>query len=441
MPPETSLVRRVAWGSALGASAAALVAALSTSALGAFLLLGAEDRRLQEAAVILSAIIAETPEHLTKAVDDEENEIAHSGIVLVAFSEDGRFLAGDQRVALPMSIGCADDERVPLRVCRTPPSAGIVAVAASPRSLAAPMLAIAALAAAVLAGLVGLLTSFPVARWLIAPLSRLRQSIAEIDIETGLPASLGPTEHVLEVDALRETLRLLIARVGLALDQAHRFAASAAHELRTPLSAVSAELELLAESTTIDETRTDLLRAQRKIAGLATLVERLLILATPRRASTDDSEIVSLRDLLEDVVAMLPAADRERIRTSEGDAVLKGDAVLLATMASNAISNGLKFGHHVTTEVRNEDGLAILQIDDDGPGIPVDERERVFDPFFRTDDALRRRLPGHGLGLALIRHIAQTHGGDASFGTHPHGGARLEIRLARAERASATPSG
>lgn len=145
---------------------------------------------------------------------------------------------------------------------------------------------------------------------------------------------------------------------------------------------MSTELELLAESTQIDEARSDLLRAQKKLSDLAVLVVRLLILATPRRTSADESEIVSIRDLLEDVVATLPAADRERVRTSKGDALVKGDAVLLATMAGNMISNGLKFDEQVTTEVRIEGGLAIIQIDDDGPGIAIGERERVFEQRF-----------------------------------------------------------
>src|SRR5690606_4923847 len=168
---------------------------------------------------------------------------------------------------------------------------------------------------------------------------------------------------------------------------------------------------------------------QQKLLELAVLVERLLILSVLVRSAADAHEAVSLRDLLEDVVEALPSADRARVELSESDALVHGDAVLLGTMATNAIANGLKFGSAVTTGVSIVDDEAVVHIDDDGPGIEGESRERAFEPFFRSSEALRQRVPGHGLGLALIRHIAETHGGEAAFVDKPTCGARLEIRL------------
>ena len=169
--------------------------------------------------------------------------------------------------------------------------------------------------------------------------------------------------------------------------------------------------------------------AHQKLAELLVLVERLLILSVPVRSATDAHEIVSLRDLLEDVVKSLPKNDRSRVALSEGDALVRGDATLLGTMVANAIANALKFGSGVTTEVSLVEGVAVLHVDDDGPGVDAAERERAFEPFFRSSEALRRRIPGHGLGLALIRHIATTHGGSAMLVDKLTPGARLEIRL------------
>ncbi len=194
-----------------------------------------------------------------------------------------------------------------------------------------------------------------------------------------------------------------------------------------------AELELLAESLTDSERRSDVLRAQQNLAGLGVLVEKLLILSVPRRAPTDAHEIVSLRDLLEDNVAALPAPERGRVELSEADALVKGDAVLLGTMVANALANALKFGNQAVAGLHISGNKVIIHVDDDGPGVDATDRERAFEPFFRSSDALRRRLPGHGLGLALIRHIARTHGGDALFVDKPDRGARLEIRLPVAE--------
>jgi two-component system sensor histidine kinase TctE len=285
--------------------------------------------------------------------------------------------------------------------------------------------------------------SRPISRAVVAPLTRLRERIAVLDVDAISKADLGADEHIIEVDALRHTLGQLIVRVDRSLSEAHRFAANAAHELRTPLTSVRAELELLVEGMTeerglegaregrgVEGAREGALAAQQKLADLAVLVERLLILSVPARSMVDAHEIVSLRDLLEDVVEALPRSDAARVALSDEDALVRGDAALLHTMTSNAIANGLKFGHRVTTELTLQGDEAILHVEDDGPGIDPQERERVFEPFFRSPDALRRRLPGHGLGLALIRHVAQTHGGQASFAERTPGqGTRLVIRL------------
>ena len=75
------------------------------------------------------------------------------------------------------------------------------------------------------------------------------------------------------------------------------------------------------------------------------------------------------------------------------------------------------------------EGVAVLHVDDDGPRVEAPERERAFEPFFRSSEALRRGIPGHGHGLALIRHMATTHGGSATLVDRPTQGARLEMRL------------
>jgi signal transduction histidine kinase len=273
------------------------------------------------------------------------------------------------------------------------------------------------------------LASHPISRIVVAPLTRLRERIAQLDVDATSNTDLGPAEQVAEVDALRTTIAQLVVRVERAIAQAQRFAVNAAHELRTPLTSVQAELELLSESIAEPESRADTLRAQRKLAELSVLVDRLLVLSVPARSATDAHEIVSLRDLLEDTADSLPSVDRQRVQLSANDALVRGDTMLLATMIANAISNGLKFANAVSIELCVVGSDVVLHIDDDGPGMNATDRERVFEPFFRSDDALRQRLPGHGLGLALIRHIAQTHGGSASFLEKQEPGSRLEIRL------------
>lgn len=431
MPHKTSLIRRVAWGSALSASAAALLSALVTVTFAAYLVQNAEDRRLGEAAVTLATEIDTYAQTKTveSIVRDEAEELNHTGMLFAVIGEAANVVAGDRRLALPGSDGCATVYADTLRACRARSVLGVTAVVASTHTTPIPMLATAALFAIIIAAALAWIASRPVSRYAVAPLLRLRSRIAELDVEELSQANLGGSENVIEVDALRETLGQLILQVERALEQAQRFAANAAHELRTPLTSVRAELELLAERLNDETVRSDVERAQQKLAELSVLVERLLILAVPSHVATTADELVSIRDLLEDAVAELPSGDAQRVRTFEEDALVRGDAVLLGTMITNALTNALKFGEHVDAGLRVSDGSVVVRIEDDGPGIDAKERERAFEPFFRSTDALRRRVPGHGLGLALIRHIARTHGGDASFAEKSDRGLRLEIRL------------
>lgn len=185
-------------------------------------------------------------------------------------------------------------------------------------------------------------------------------------------------------------------------------------------------------------------RAQSKLAELQSLVERLLVLAVPSQEQPGLRQLVSLQDVVEDVTAHLPAADRHRLHLAEprGDVVVYGDVMLLGTLISNAISNAFKFGSAVRVAAFESGDDAVLLISDDGPGVPIEDRQRVFEPFIRVRSVAARRIPGHGLGLALIAHVARWHGGSARF-IDGAPGAHLEVRLPRrsASRLAATSAG
>lgn len=307
---------------------------------------------------------------------------------------------------------------------------GLHAVAASVHTLPTSLFMVAAFVAALLAGVAAWLASRPLSRAVVAPLARLRSRLAKLDIDAEADPNLGPDEHVLEVDELRATLVHLLGRVNDAIEQARRFAANAAHELRTPLTTVRAELELLAEDPElVSNTRENVLRAEKKVSELAVLVERLLVLATPRSSPRARVEIVSLRDLVDDTISALEPDELERVTAGESDALIRGDSVLLGTVVANALSNALKYGENVEVDVAEDGPMAVLHVTDDGQGVPAEERERVFEPFFRASVGSRNVVEGHGLGLALIRHVAEMHGGQASFAETKDGRTRLEVRL------------
>ncbi|MBM4784509.1 MAG: HAMP domain-containing histidine kinase [Archangiaceae bacterium] len=427
-----SIVHRVALGAALAASAAALLVALTTTVVASLVLQRAEDRRLEEAAVTFADELGKEGdglEAIRQVLHDEAAEMGHTGMLLAVYDASGTFVSGERIVELPTSSGCATLSARALRVCRASSSNGLWAVVGGVHSQPLPLLAGSAFLAALLAAALAWAASRPLSRRVTAPLTRLRERIAELEVDALTQSRLGDDENVAEVDALRTTIAQLIARVDRALAQAQRFAGNAAHELRTPLTTIQAELELLVEGAAEPRNRESAEVVQRKVAELSVLVERLLILSVPTQSAVNAHEVVSLRDLVEDVALTLPTSERARVQVTEGDAVVRGDAVLLGTMVANGVANGLKFGDSVRVEVSQAGRHAVLRIDDDGPGVSLSERETVFEPFFRTKDALSRRIPGHGLGLALIRHVAEAHGGSAAL-TDPNGrGARLEIRL------------
>ncbi|MDP3157449.1 MAG: HAMP domain-containing sensor histidine kinase [Archangium sp.] len=414
-----SFVNRAALGSLGLAVTAALLTAAITCGLAAVLLQRAEDRRLHEAAVVLGAELMEpgAQARLEAIVADEHAETTHMGLAFALFDLSGQRLAGDTRITFLPPGACAlltGD----FRACSTE-AAPLVVVAGGAHASIAELL-LAALVASLLVAAGAFLVSRPLAKSVVAPLAELQTRLARLDAAAITHIELGPLSNVSEVDALRATIEVLLRRVDEALTQATRFASDAAHELRTPLSTIQGELDLLhheAPSPAVVG------RLRATVTRLSLLVERLLVLATPGGGAA--TELVSLRDVLEDTVAGLSAAERERVVLElTGDVSLRGDSALLSSMVSNALSNGLKFGHRVTARLL-EDGL---QFDDDGPGVPLDERVRVFEPLYRGQAARSARIAGHGLGLALIAHVARQHGGTAAF-EDGAAGARLTVRF------------
>jgi len=430
-----SLLHRVALGAAASAMSAALIAASVTSIFAAYLTRRAHDQRVQDAAQVLAAELDDelhTLGSLTAVVADELRETRHTGVAFAIFDRSTReLLAGDPRVPASFDTECTHSPS--LRACGVP-ARGLWVVAAADRADLWFLFALSSALAALLAGLGAWLASRPIARWLMGPLSELRQQVGAIDFATTYsPQSLGPPAGVTEVDDLRGAITELLGRVERALRQAERFAADAAHELRTPLTAVRGELELLSEESSLGpNVQVSLARAQRRVIELGTLLERLLVLALPDESQWSASELLSLQELAEDLISLLPEAERARIQLVEarGDVVVRGDTALLGLLFSNGLSNALKFGNHVSVSTFEERAEAVLRVDDDGPGIPVEQRTLAFEPFVRLAPQVRPPVPGHGLGLALIAHVAHRHGGQARF-IDGAPGAHLEIRLPR----------
>jgi signal transduction histidine kinase len=233
-----------------------------------------------------------------------------------------------------------------------------------------------------------------------------------------------------EIGRLAETMNAMLARLETAIDRQRRFVADASHELRSPLTGIRTELEVdLSYPARVDwpsvgrEILDDTIRLQR-------LVDDLLLLAAVDqspgsipRAPVDLDEIV------------LAEARRAHHRTgvpvrtvSVSGAQVDGDGEQLTRVVRNVMDNATRFAaSSVVVTLAESDGTAVLTIADDGPGVPDDERERVFERFARHDPDRSRNGGGAGLGLAISREIVTAHGGTIGF--EPGPGTRLTIRL------------
>ncbi|MBL8916738.1 MAG: HAMP domain-containing histidine kinase [Archangium sp.] len=406
-----TLLSRVTRGAVLFAIAAALLAALATSVFTNVLVQREEDRRLRDAAVVLADELPTGKEDVAATVADELRETGHMALVFAVF-EGTRHLGGDEHLPAPESDGCSNTGD--LRACAVTAASGLRVVAAGPRAMTAWWLVLAAALSVLVATVLALVVSRPFARALVAPLTRLRGRLEHL--HPGQQADLRAREGVEEIDSLRDALASLLQRLTTALGQAERFSANAAHELRTPLTAIRGQLELLGDDSG------KLTGIRQTVTRLETLVERLLVLAMPPE-SAGPAELVSLRDAVEDVVHALPKPERVVLHLDD-DSMVRADGPLVQAMLSNALQNALRFGTSATVTLRHSGPLATVLIEDDGPGIPLEERERVFEPFHRLSPG------GHGLGLALIAHLARRYGGYARF-LDAQRGARLELALRR----------
>lgn len=268
---------------------------------------------------------------------------------------------------------------------------------------------------AALGGIVGGLLSFILGRWTLVPLLDLRRRVRQVRVE-------NPTDEVLqstgsypeELEELRAAISDLVARLREALLQAQSFATHAAHELRTPLTALSGELELLIEDT---QNPHELSRMKEQLDRLKTLIQRILVLASSEGSLAQTGQAIESADLIRASLQGLPSAFKERIHFElREDLVLRGDEELLRVLIRNAVENALKFSSpEVSVRTRRVEERVWLEVKDSGPGIPKEDRERVFDPFYRSQAARGAGIKGHGIGLALIAHVARIHGGSAHF--------------------------
>jgi signal transduction histidine kinase len=233
------------------------------------------------------------------------------------------------------------------------------------------------------------------------------------------------------VARLAHTMNAMLERLAGSAERQRRFVADAAHELRSPLARIRAELEVdAAHPATADPAATQVSVLEQTVA-LQRLVDDLLLLARGDAGVPDPDRAGSVD--LDDVVGRLAVVRRgcgARIDLRcVAPVQVRGDEAQLARAVANLVDNAVRYARTtVTVALRDAGGTAVLTVADDGPGVPPDVGDAVFERFTRVDDA-RRAEGGAGLGLAIAREIAARHGGSLTLAPDGPPGARFELRM------------
>ncbi|MGC0417069.1 sensor histidine kinase [Embleya sp. AB8] len=229
----------------------------------------------------------------------------------------------------------------------------------------------------------------------------------------GLAAAAGGAGHLLSGRSMRPALRTL--------DEQEQFLSEAAHELRTPLATL--RLVTSAGAATPDTAPRELARATRLVDQLGRLVTGLLVRARIQAGTQEiEREALRLDQLVEQVIAELPPSEA-RIEVHTEPTVVRGDPELLAQAVRNLVDNAIKHGGGTGAPIEVEVADATVRVRDHGRGVAEADRERVFE---------RRAIGptgGTGIGLAIVRWVAELHGGTARIVAAPDGGAQAELRL------------
>jgi len=274
---------------------------------------------------------------------------------------------------------------------------------------------------------------FSINRGLI-PLNKLTS-----EIEARKPDNLAPLDETQvpnEVRPMIVALNHLLLRMVNSLEGERRFTANAAHALRTPLAAIQAQVFVVRSAHSDQERQRALDQLQRGVERGIRLVSQMLTMARldPQQPPPDHAPVI-LADVVQEVCAVLAPLALERHQTLELDAQsdlekLSGNADMVSMLVSNLIDNAIRYTQDhglIHVHVLRDAGALCVKVSDNGPGIPVHQRNHVFERFFRLAQSDQ---PGTGLGLSICQRIAELHGAALAVGEGLHGtGTTVTVRF------------
>ena len=287
--------------------------------------------------------------------------------------------------------------------------------------------------------------------WLIKrdlrPLEHMAET-ADAIAAGDLSQRVTPAELRTEVGRLGLSLNAMLAQIEVAFaeraateEKLRRFLADASHELRTPLTSIRGYAEVFRRGAKDDpeDLATAMRRIEEESKRMGVMVEELLVLARLGEGREPEREPVDLKRIVTDAVADARAAapDREICLDGADATTVMGDDHQLRQVVANLLANAREHtpvGTPVHVTLATADAQAVLDVADEGPGLPPDEADNVFEPFYRADPSRTRDTGGAGLGLAIVAAIVEAHAGSVAVSSPEGHGARFTVRLPLADK-------
>ena len=284
-----------------------------------------------------------------------------------------------------------------------------------------------------LLALLGGVAAYFISGHALKPIREFSDKIEEVQAQNLADSGIEESK-IKELNQLSVSYNKMLERLSDAFEIQRQFTASAAHELRTPLSLMQVQLDLY-HSTQHPGSDADTVQMIKMLTEqndrLGKMVKTLLDMSELQTVGRDEKII--LNDLVDEVLEDLePLAQEKNIKLigKYKNITMIGSDILIYRLVYNLVENAIKYNHsdgQVTVNAYKKQKHIYLSVEDTGSGIPKELRERVFEPFFRVGKSRSRELGGVGLGLALVHEIVRVHDGSISINSNPAGGTIFEV--------------